>query len=25
VVSGRPYAIPAPRFVCVPEGRQKGE
>ena len=25
LVSGRPYAIPAPRFVCVPEGRQKGE
>lgn len=25
VVSGRPYAIPAPRFVCVPEGRQEVE
>ena len=23
VVSGRPYAIPAPRFVCVPEGPQE--
>ncbi|HEX4552664.1 MAG TPA: hypothetical protein VH249_01660 [Xanthobacteraceae bacterium] len=25
VVSGRPYAIPAPRFVCVPEGPQEVE
>jgi hypothetical protein len=25
VVSGRPYAIPAPRFVCVPEGAQEVE
>ena len=25
VVSGRPYAIPAPRFVCVPEGPGKVE
>ena len=23
VVSGRPYAIPAPRFVCAPEGPQE--
>jgi len=25
VVSGRPYAMPAPRFVCVPEGPQEVE
>jgi hypothetical protein len=25
VVSGRPYAIPAPRFVCEPEGPGKVE
>ena len=23
IVSGRPYAIQAPRFVCVPEGPQE--
>jgi hypothetical protein len=25
IVSGRPYAILAPRFVCVPEGPQEVE
>ena len=25
VVSGRPYAIQAPRFVCAPEGPQEVE
>jgi hypothetical protein len=25
LVSGRPYAIPAPRFVCEPEGPTEAE